>query len=69
VETPNLCGTGACGSCAAKLLSGSIERSDILLDEAQRDAGYLLLCSAHATSDIEVLMQQETQMHTLPYGL
>jgi ferredoxin len=65
VDTPHLCQTGACGNCAAKLLTGSVERTDVLLDERQIAAGYTLLCTSFPTSDIEVLTGQETEMHTL----
>lgn len=69
VEVPNLCRTGTCGACASRLLSGDVERTDFILEEEQKDAGFLLLCTSTPTSDIEVMTHQEKEMHTVPYGL
>lgn len=69
VEVPNLCRTGTCGACASRLVSGDVQRDDFLLDDQQKEAGFLLLCTTTPTSDIELLSHQETEMHTVPYGL
>lgn len=69
VEVPNLCRTGTCGACASRLLSGDVERTDFLLDDQQKEAGFLLLCTTTVTSDAEIVSHQETEMHTIPYGL
>lgn len=69
VEVPNLCRTGTCGACASRLVSGTVERSDFLLDDEQKEAGFILLCTTTVTSDVEIQTHQETEMHTVPYGL
>lgn len=69
IEVPNLCGTGTCGACASRLVSGDVERSDFLLDDQQKEAGFLLLCTTTVTSDVEVISHQETELHTVPYGI
>jgi ferredoxin len=50
-------------------VSGTVERSDFLLDDEQKEAGFILLCTTTVTSDVEVKTHQETEMHTVPYGL
>jgi 2Fe-2S type ferredoxin len=69
LEVPNLCRTGTCGACASRLVSGNVERSDFLLDDEQKEAGFILLCTTTVTSDAEIKTHQETEMHTVPYGL
>lgn len=69
IDVPNLCGTGACGNCASRIVSGEVERTDFLLDDQQAAAGFVLLCTSHARSDLVVNTHQETEMHTVPYGL
>lgn len=69
VEVPNLCRTGTCGACASRLVSGDVDRMDFMLDDQQKDAGFLLLCTTTVTSDVEINTHQETEMHTVPYGL
>jgi ferredoxin len=50
-------------------VSGNVERSDFLLDDEQKEAGFILLCTTTVTSDVEIQTHQETEMHTVPYGL
>jgi ferredoxin len=69
VEVPNLCRTGTCGACASRLLSGEVDRTDFLLEDDQKDAGFLLLCTSTCKSDVEVMTHQESEMHTIPFGL
>jgi ferredoxin len=40
-----------------------------LLDDAQRDAGYTLLCCTHPRSDMLLLTHQEADMYTKPYNM
>ena len=42
---------GACGTCRAKLLAGSVEMDhNFALNQTDLDAGYVLTCQAHPTS-------------------
>jgi ferredoxin len=68
-EVPHLCRTGTCGACASRLVSGDVERTDFLLDDEQKEAGFILLCTTTVTSDAEIASHQEAEMHTVPYGL
>jgi ferredoxin len=50
-DTPYGCMGGACGTCRAKLLSGTVEMDqNFWLGPAELDAGYVLTCQAHPTS-------------------
>jgi ferredoxin-NADP reductase len=50
-DVPYACMGGACGTCRARLVGGSVEmRQDFALAPDQRDAGLVLPCQAIATS-------------------
>lgn len=49
------CGTGSCGLCKARLISGElrpIAHGDYRLSEHEREQGYCLLCTQTAVSDV-----------------
>lgn len=51
------CGTGSCGLCKARVVSGEIrpiQHSDLRLSEQERQQGYALLCSHTAVTDVVV---------------
>jgi CDP-4-dehydro-6-deoxyglucose reductase len=51
------CGTGSCGLCKARLVSGEvrqIQHSDYPLSEVEKQQGYALLCTHTAVSDVAV---------------
>ncbi|MBL4942607.1 MAG: 2Fe-2S iron-sulfur cluster binding domain-containing protein [Colwellia sp.] len=52
---PYSCRAGMCGRCKAKLISGEVNQSssDGLTIQEQQD-GYILCCSAIATSDVVI---------------
>jgi len=50
-DTPYACMGGACGTCKAKLLTGTAEMDqNFALGKTDLDAGYILTCQAHPTS-------------------
>ncbi|WP_331775216.1 2Fe-2S iron-sulfur cluster-binding protein [Sulfurospirillum sp. 1612] len=52
---PNNCRAGACGECKIKVLSGTFDQGfvmDMALSQADRAAGYGLMCMAKPTSDV-----------------
>ena len=50
------CGTGQCGACKTKLLSGEIQFDDKfnVLNAQERAEGVFLSCTAHALSDLSI---------------
>ena len=51
------CSNGNCGLCKARLVSGktlSVRHSDYAFSEAEKNQGYVLLCSHTAVSDLEI---------------
>lgn len=51
------CGNGSCGDCKARLISGSLadeQFHDYPICEADKNAGYFLMCCARAGSDLEI---------------
>jgi CDP-4-dehydro-6-deoxyglucose reductase len=51
------CSNGNCGLCKAKVVSGKtlpVRHFDFLLSEAEKNQGYVLLCSHTAVSDLEI---------------
>jgi ring-1,2-phenylacetyl-CoA epoxidase subunit PaaE len=50
-DAPYSCMGGACGTCRAKLLDGTVEMDqNFALRQAELDAGYVLTCQSHPTS-------------------
>lgn len=60
INLPHSCQSGVCGSCAARLLSGSVRKSaeydDYVLTEEELASGMILLCCSQAQSAVEVDM-------------
>jgi ferredoxin-NADP reductase len=56
VRAPYSCQQGFCGTCRARVLSGSIEHRDTLLTDPERDAGMMLVCVSRATGDTELIL-------------
>jgi ring-1,2-phenylacetyl-CoA epoxidase subunit PaaE len=50
-DAPYACMGGACGTCRARLLEGTVEMDhNFALGKAELDAGYILTCQSHPTS-------------------
>ncbi|NDF99089.1 MAG: CDP-6-deoxy-delta-3,4-glucoseen reductase, partial [Chitinophagia bacterium] len=57
IVVPYGCKDGACGSCKAQLMEGSVDYGDYqkkALPDAERAQGGVLLCCATALSDVTV---------------
>jgi ferredoxin len=63
LDLPYMCLQGWCTTCAGRLLSGRVDQSEARRyyreDEA---AGFILLCSAYARSDLRILTHQKEPM-------
>ena len=57
------CRAGACSSCVAKKISGSLDQTDqSFLDEEQMQSDYCLLCVAYATSELVLKTDCEEEL-------
>ncbi len=71
---PYSCRSGACSTCKAKVVSGTVQdgaNPESVLTSEEIDAGYKLLCQAHASSDLvietrEVRLASDIQIRKLP---
>lgn len=51
------CSSGNCGLCKARVLSGEVRKvrtHDFVLSDAEKQQGYILLCSSTAVTDVEL---------------
>ncbi len=74
IVLPYSCRSGACSTCKAKVLSGSVEAGPSpaqILSADEIEAGFTLLCQARATSDLvietrEVRLASDIQIRKIP---
>lgn len=74
IVLPYSCRSGACSTCKAKVLSGSVEAGPSpaqILSADEIEAGFTLLCQARATSDLviesrELRLASDIQIRKIP---
>ena len=51
LEIPSLCRAGVCGTCRTRVVEGDVRCDGGVLDDADRESGYVLACVASPRSD------------------
>ncbi len=59
IDFPVSCRAGACVSCTAKLIEGTVEHLHCFLKRQEEEAGFILPCMAYPLSDCTILTHQE----------
>jgi CDP-4-dehydro-6-deoxyglucose reductase, E3 len=64
---PHGCQSGTCASCRVRLLEGQVDYAaePRALSQAERDAGYILMCQARPRSDLELQLHQPERLEEL----
>jgi ferredoxin len=50
----SLCRAGVCGTCRTRVLEGQVECASALLDDTDRQQGYVLACVSSLRSDCTI---------------
>ncbi|MDO8990291.1 MAG: 2Fe-2S iron-sulfur cluster-binding protein [Sideroxyarcus sp.] len=64
------CSGGNCGLCKAKVVSGQVKKTrlhDFVISEAEKDQGYVLLCSNTAVSDVVIEAAVADSVQDIPF--
>ena len=64
------CSGGNCGLCKSRVLSGSVRKTrqhDFVISEAEKNQGYVLLCSNTAVSDVVIEAEVAGSVQDIPY--
>jgi ferredoxin len=69
LDLPTSCSAGVCTTCAAKVISGTVEQGDGMGVSPDLQAqGYALLCIAYPRSDLKIESEKEDELYELQFG-
>ncbi len=69
LQLPSSCNAGVCTTCAAQLLSGTVEQGDGMgLSSELKEQGYALLCVSYPRSDLVLETEKEETVYHLQFG-
>ncbi|MBD2022096.1 2Fe-2S iron-sulfur cluster binding domain-containing protein [Leptolyngbya sp. FACHB-36] len=69
LELPSSCTAGVCTTCAAQILSGTVEQPDAMgISPDLKQQGYALLCVAYPRSDLQIATEKEETVYHLQFG-
>jgi ferredoxin len=69
LDLPSSCNAGVCTTCAAQLLSGTVDQTDGMgIGPEICNQGYALLCVAYPRSDLSVETEKEEVVYHLQFG-
>jgi ferredoxin len=69
LDLPSSCHAGVCTTCAAQVLSGSVDQSDGMgVSPELQKKGYVLLCVAYPRSDLKIETEKEEVVYQLQFG-
>ncbi|MEC4814166.1 MAG: 2Fe-2S iron-sulfur cluster-binding protein [Scytonema sp. PMC 1069.18] len=69
LELPSSCHAGVCTTCAAQIISGTVDQSDGMgVSPELQKQGYVLLCVAKPRSDLKIETEKEEIVYQLQFG-
>jgi ferredoxin len=69
LDFPSACNAGVCTTCAAQVLSGSVEQSEGMgVSPELQEQGYALLCVSYPRSDLKIETEKEDRVYYLQFG-
>lgn len=69
LDLPYSCSAGVCTTCAAQILTGTVDQTDGMgVSPALQEQGYALLCVARPRSDLKIETEKEDTVYQLQFG-
>ncbi len=69
LDLPTSCTAGVCTTCAAQILSGTVDQTNGMGINASLQAqGYALLCVSYPRSDLKIATEKEDTVYHLQFG-
>lgn len=69
IDLPYSCSAGVCTTCAAQVLSGSVDQTDGMgISPDLQQEGYALLCVAYPRSDLKIQSEKEEIVYQKQFG-